>query len=159
MAVEIEAKATSRNRGKKRQKTAKKFLQVLRRWAIAQRFLIQKAFKTGGHRHHGGRKWRKLAKSTIEKKGHSKILVDTGRLADSIRQIVTGNDLKAKAQFYSTTEYGNYHDQGGEGGNPPKRPIFVVTRKDRKRLREMMREEVREDLMRLPEIKKRTTNL
>lgn len=159
MAVEIQAKAASATRGRKRTKIEKAFKQTLRRWAIRQRFLIQKAFKLGGHKHHGGRQWKKLAKSTVEKKGHDTILVDTGKLENSIRQVVTGNGLNAKAQFYSEVSYANYHDQGGEGGNPPRRPIFVVTKRDRATLREMMRKDVRNDLLRLPEIRKRTTNL
>lgn len=159
MGVSIDIRAASTKKGKPRKKTSGVLSLILRRWAVAQRFLIQKAFQTGGHKHHGGRQWRKLAKSTIAKKGHDTILVETGALSKSIRQSVSVNDLRASVRFYSEKTYANYHDRGGEGGNPPKRPIFVVTRKDRKRLALAMREGVREDLLRAPKITKKAINL
>lgn len=68
----------------------------------------------------GGRAWPKLAPSTIRRKGHATILVDSGRLraslqgrtADSIREVVDEGLGRAGLSFGTDVEYAKFHQEG-----------------------------------------------
>ena len=83
----------------------------------------------------GGTPWPPLAPSTITRKGHSTILVDTGRLRQSLR--LKGNqstgdavregiqsDLTSYMTFGTVVEYGPYHDQAS-GTRPARRHVGI----------------------------------
>ena len=78
-----------------------------------------------------------LADSTIKKKGHSQILVDTGKMrnlilnkANKIKQLVTlhpGKKQKRKGGV-TNADIGLFHQQGNPSNNLPKREWFGITK-------------------------------
>ncbi len=68
----------------------------------------------------GGNGWPALAETTVARKGHEKILFETGRLraslesvtSDSIREIV-GDENSPGFTFGTSVEYAIYHQLGG----------------------------------------------
>lgn len=77
--------------------------------------------------------WPPLAPSTIRRKGHAKILIDTTRLrqsltsktpgGDAIRDVIEGHDV-THVVFGSAVEYGAYHDTPA-GSRPARRHVGV----------------------------------
>lgn len=103
--------------------------------AVRQFMLLTRAFVVGGQHHHGGERWAPLAASTIKRKGHSMILVDTGRLRRSIsfktiRSMIDGYIV----DIGTNVPYARYHQHGGK--NLPKRPVAVITKEDELRIAE-----------------------
>lgn len=64
----------------------KKSLKAYEELSVICEQIIQKGFETGGYG-----KWKPLAKFTIEQKGSSRILIDTGQLKKSITSTVVKN--------------------------------------------------------------------
>lgn len=67
-----------------------------------------------------GNAWPPLAPRTVKRKGHSTILVETGRLkaslagrsGDSIREVVDEGPGRAGLSFGTDVEYAHYHQDG-----------------------------------------------
>ena len=83
----------------------------------------------------GPSRWPELAPSTIARKGHAEILVDTGRLqaslvgktADSVREAFQENE-HAWVHFGTDVEYSQYHDENAQ--RLPKRPHVGLSEPD-----------------------------
>ncbi len=79
----------------------------------------------------------KLKDSTIKKKGHDKILVDTGKMRNLIlnkasksKQLVTlhpGKKQKRKGGI-TNADIGSFHQEGNSANNLPKREWFGITK-------------------------------
>lgn len=98
-------------------------------WANIIRYLerlSEQQFSSQG-KFSGG--WWPLADSTVQRKGHDTILLDTGRLwdsltggnADSIREI--GDDAMA---FGTTVPYAGVHQTGGDPHPTQRRPVELT---------------------------------
>jgi phage gpG-like protein len=84
-------------------------------------------FATSGAR--GGRRWQPLAASTIARKGHDEILVDSGALRDSFMYGDENHIFLATDDFLhwgSDVEYGAFHQP-----DPQDRRVFQLTEVDR----------------------------
>lgn len=78
--------------------------------------LVAREFETGTDPY--GAAWKPLAASTIRRKGHDTILVDTGKLA-----LGTGAKPSGGAGIeLASVDYGQYHQSGTS--RMPRRPIF-----------------------------------
>ena len=91
-------------------------------------------FETEGHG-----EWPGLAASTIERKGHSEILVDTGKLRDSLVNPAAAMQISARSMSYGTdVDYAGYH-QSGTPKMPQRQVISDPFRvEDRRRLETAM---------------------
>ncbi len=79
----------------------------------------------------------KLKDSTIKRKGHDQILVDTGKMrnlilnkANKLKQLVTlhpGKKQKRKGGV-TNADIGSFHQQGNPSNNLPKREWFGITK-------------------------------
>lgn len=85
--------------------------------------------------------WPPLADSTVARKGHSTILVDTGDLKASITDPGRAMQIHGvEAEYGTDVEYAIYHQDGGYvAGRPPQRqvipdPLPVDTRRELERL-------------------------
>src|SRR5437763_185235 len=96
----------------------------------------RKLFESGGRR--GGGSWKKLKPDTIKRKGHDKILVDTGMLKSSLTELGAPFQVmditKTTIRFGTDDPIAIVHDLGL--GTVPKRPIIKFTRFDGKRWNE-----------------------
>lgn len=84
-------------------------------------------FQTSGAR--SGRPWAPLAPSTVQRKGHDTILVDTGALRDSFNYGDPLNIFEATDDYLhwgSDVDYGEFHQP-----DPQERRVFVLTEPDR----------------------------
>lgn len=78
----------------------------------------------------------RLKKSTIEKKGFSNVLIDTGKLLKNIALKKEGTNyvIYVKPQSYSsgvtTTEVASYTQEGDKKRKRPARKFFGITQKD-----------------------------
>jgi hypothetical protein len=83
-----------------------------------------------------GTKWAKLRPATVRRKGHSRILEDTGRLKRSLTDLhshTTGDAIRDLEQtqngvtlrFGAFVEYGPYHDVPGPYGRPARRHVGI----------------------------------
>lgn len=98
---------------------------------------IRKNFDVGGRP-----PWKPLAKYTIRMKGSNKILVDTGRLENSITFRVENNTVI----WYTNVEYAPLHQYGGRVGRNeiPARPFLVLQDEDIKEIRSIIRKALME---------------
>lgn len=100
---------------------------ILQRLRTSQR----DAFAYEGHQHHGGRSWRKLRPLTIDKKGHGRVLFETGKMmrrqsllgrfsykAGHITGVVNAKNNSPYAHFH---QFGFLHVKSGKwvGPRPP----------------------------------------
>lgn len=92
--------------------------------AQVMRGRIVGAFAVGGHHLRGGQKWKNLAFSTILRKGSSAILIDSGRLRNTIKTTVRGNTI----QITADTPYARYHQRGTL--RMPQRKVLELTKQD-----------------------------
>tara|TARA_Y100000310_G_scaffold282096_1_gene303095 strand:+ start:1749 stop:2192 length:444 start_codon:yes stop_codon:yes gene_type:complete len=82
-----------------------------------------------------------LRPSTVKKKGHGKILVDTGKMrnlvieeatrANQMVEVHPGRIEKYKGSNVTMADVGGFHQEGG--GNLPKREWFGITKDAEKR--------------------------
>ncbi len=73
----------------------------------------------------GGRPaWAPLSASRVRQKGHSRPLIDTGRMMDSNEYRLTGNGL----ELYNTVDYADIHQFGTS--HVPARPFLVLQSSD-----------------------------
>ena|SRR5215831_2559237 len=97
-------------------------------------------FTSEGRR--GGGSWKRLAPSTIRKKGSSQILQDTGKLIDSLT--VPGHGLQILNIGFNEIEYGTrrpwafVHQHGSRDGHVPARPFLRFRVEDEARWRGML---------------------
>lgn len=83
---------------------------IFLRWKKETEKLIKQGFDT--EQDPSGRSWRPLADSTIQKKGHDRILYDTGAMRQSYRVYVLENGV----QIRSLVPYSSYHQTGARSG-------------------------------------------
>lgn len=102
---------------------------ALQAWAIGEESRLKGAFAAGGHHLHGGDRWMPLAGSTIEAKGSTLPLLNSGRLANSIFVKVSG----VVAIVGSNSRIAVYHQNGTR--SIPQRKIIEVTKEDIERLK------------------------
>lgn len=69
-----------------------------------------------------GENWAPLAPGTIRGKGHSRVLVDTGKLRDSFDAMLTERGDTHTLTVFSTDENLKFHEFGTE--TMPKRPVM-----------------------------------
>lgn len=90
--------------------------------------LIQREqFRTAGAR--SGHPWAPLAPSTVRRKGHATILVDSGALRDSFNYGDPNNIFEATDDYLhwgSEVDYGGYHQP-----DPQERRVFALSDADR----------------------------
>ena len=96
---------------------------ILKDWGAQQVSRLRAAFLVGGHHTHGGTRWPALAPSTIRRKGHATILVDTGKLAASLFHDVSGMAVVYGAQ----SKIAVYHQYAVR---IPRREPVALTRQD-----------------------------
>ncbi len=96
---------------------------VLEAWGAQQVGRLRAAFLVGGHHAHGGTRWAALAPSTVKRKGHPTILVDTGNLAASMFHDVSGMAVVYGAQ----SKIAVYHQYAVR---IPRREPVALTRQD-----------------------------
>ncbi len=100
--------------------------------AVKQWMKFSRAFSAGGHHKHGGQRWQPLAESTVRRKGHPTILIDSGVLRTSI----TFKTIRALPDGFivdlgTNVPYARYHQ---EGRGVPQRKVVEVTEQDRREL-------------------------
>ncbi len=85
---------------------------------ISDRFTVRlkREFKEGADSY--GTPWVPLKPSTVKRKGHPLIMIDTGKTRDETRSIV----LSGSGIGFLSTSYAGYHM--GKSGPRPARPIF-----------------------------------
>jgi phage gpG-like protein len=79
-----------------------------------------------------GRPWAPLAPSTVARKGHDEILVDSGALRDSFIYGDSNNIWEVTNEFLrfgSSVEYGGFHQSGTE--HMPQRKVMDLTEADK----------------------------
>lgn len=84
------------------------------------RMKTNQAFSYGG----AEGQWKPLSPKTIERKGSSKILIDTGRLRQDATSPSNQNLSSNQVRLFVPTEYAHWHQYGG--GRTPQRKFFVV---------------------------------
>lgn len=100
-----------------------------------QRSRLVEAFADGGHQKRGGTKWAPLAASTRRRKqrrGKTKILVNTGRLRNSLRVRVRRNGSGVVLVFSADAPYAGFHQFGTS--RMPARPVVEITASDEDRI-------------------------
>lgn len=80
--------------------------------------------------------WVPNKKSTIRKKGHDTIWVDSGEVQESI---ISGN-------LEALPEYTEYVDQGTRDGRIPPRPLLDYTEQDMEEITRLFRDALEKDL-------------
>lgn len=120
-------------------RVAKKGRQITKKLRSDQR----KVFSYGGHQRHGGRPWKRLAKSTIERKGHDTILVETGhmrrRQSTKGRFRLEGRTITVRIRMRNNAPYAKWHQEGyvhPKAGVVSARPPNVLTGKDKRAVKE-----------------------
>lgn len=92
-------------------------------------------FMSQGRR--GGGSWAPIKFDTEFRKGSSIILVDTGRLYESLTKIGSPDQIlvirPTEVEFGTNVPYANIHQTGAPRRNIPKRPIIRFTAGDRQR--------------------------
>lgn len=84
------------------------------------RMKTNQAFSYGG----AEGQWKPLSPRTIERKGSSKILIDTGRLRADATSPSNQTMGMNQVRLFVPTEYAHWHQYGG--GRTPQRKFFVV---------------------------------
>ncbi len=84
------------------------------------RMKTNQAFSYGG----AEGQWKPLSPKTIERKGSSKILIDTGRLRADATSPSNQSLGMNHVRLFVPTEYAHWHQYGG--GRTPQRKFFVV---------------------------------
>lgn len=98
-----------------------------------------RAFMVGGHQQHGGQKWKPLAPSTNKRKGHAKILIQTGLLAASIFfKTLQSTPGRAVIGVGTDVEYAKYHQHGN--ARLPQRKVIDLTARDDAEFAQHMRD-------------------
>lgn len=82
------------------------------------------AFSVGGHHLRGGSKWAPLKFSTIFRKGSSTILVDKGRMRNTLITATTASTVTIS----SAAPYAQYHQSGTR--RMPQRKVIEITSQD-----------------------------
>lgn len=107
----------------------------LAHFASGQQSRTVGAFSAGGHQKHGGLRWQKLAPSTVKRKGHAKILIETGALmASFFFKTIRATVGVAVIDLGTNVKYAKFHQIGA--GHLPVRKVVEVTIQDRKLLAE-----------------------
>jgi len=104
------------------------------------RQITEMNFRMGGRR--GGGSWKKLAESTIRKKGHARILRDT----DALYKSVTEEDAPYQIlkweyggfQFGTDRPWAYTHQRGSGDGHVPRRPFLRFLPYDERKWRDMI---------------------
>lgn len=89
-----------------------------------------------GGDYNGREPWVKNKKSTIRKKGHDKIWVESGEVSQSI----------ALGDMDELPEYAEYVDQGTQDGHIPPRPLLNYTDRDMEEITRKFTEALRKEL-------------
>lgn len=84
------------------------------------RMKTNQAFSYGG----AEGQWKPLSPKTIERKGSSQILIDTGRMRADATSPANQNLSGDSVRLFVPTEYAHWHQYGG--GRTPQRKFFVV---------------------------------
>jgi phage gpG-like protein len=106
--------------------------------------IVNQVFISEGRR--GGGSWKRLAPSTIEKKGHSAILIDTGQLIESLtvpgaeHQVLTIDESPVGFEFGTDRPWAFVHQYGSENlvHEIPARPFLKFREKDEQNWRDMI---------------------
>lgn len=91
-----------------------------------------------------GRPWQKLAKATLKKKKHTKILTESHILRDEINYRLKTTSV----EIGTPTIYGAIHQLGGKAGKGkkvkiPARPFLGVNQKDEREFAEILNDHLR----------------
>lgn len=93
-----------------------------------------------------GGSWKKLAPSTVRRKGHSAILQDTKALIHSVTRpgatYQIWHDTEAGFVFGTDRPHAEVHQHGDRRGHVPARPFLVVTEGDVRRWDRWMMEHI-----------------
>lgn len=115
------------------------FDRPLKIWGGLQVGRISGAFRDGGHHKRGGDKWAGLAASTLARKGPDPtILVDTGRLRNSITSETNFDGFRrASVSVGTNVSYAKFHQFGTKF--MPTRKVISNTNSDINKLVKLVR--------------------
>lgn len=109
---------------------------TLSQWAAREESLLMGAFAQGGHGSHGGSQWAPLAMSTIRRKGHGRVLFETGAMASTVFVELAG----MKVQLGNGSRVAKFHQFGTR--RMPQRKVVEATRPDVEELKRRLKANV-----------------